>query len=195
MANGGGSAMAAGVTLSGPGGRFIATTALTEKEEAWARAFVVNGGNASEAARAAGYASPRQAGWDCHRNRLVMKLVDDLRNEEALTVIRDILHGSESEETKLKAGRIVLEVGGRVGSGRTKDDSDTGKLPIGAMGEAQLAAFIETERKALADIERLLLPPTIEGEVVEATGQATNADGTFGTSASVAATSEEASTV
>ena len=78
-ANGGGIAATAGAVVNAPGdGRFMAGgSALTDMQRIFVRAYVENGARATDAARTAGYAEPRQMAWHLLRNRAVMAAIHD----------------------------------------------------------------------------------------------------------------------
>jgi hypothetical protein len=158
MTNGGGVAAKHGLTVNGRGGRFLATDNLTDKQSAFVRAYVRNGGNAEAAARAAGYGD-RARGYDALRNP---KVIDAVRRERqryidgelasiaAGTMKALMVDESTPAATKYQAAKWCLEQAGHNSQqiqGLIADDR-----PMQEWTLDQLQAFISAGAAVLADV-------------------------------------------
>lgn len=143
---------------------------LTEKQGAFVDYYVSNGGIGSDAAVAAGYAGGAQEAWRLVRNPAIAAAIREAQSREiqglaclALGVLRAVLEDTDaSRRDKIAAGRTVLEAAQHLGRRRDPERADQ---PLAEMSAAQLGAFIDAERVALAALEAGL-GKTIEGEYV-----------------------------
>lgn len=101
-------------------GRFRGTDNLTPKQEAFITAYVANGGKQQEAAREAGYATPRVDGWKLLTNPAIQKAVQE-RINQAVTQGQVVAWGVMQElmmdptvqpATRFAASKWTLEASG-----------------------------------------------------------------------------------
>lgn len=87
VVNGGGVAHKAGAVVQDrETGRFATGHALTDKQRAYVREYVRNGGQAMKAATVAGYGAPGTAAWDLGRNPAV---IAEIRRSLAAAVMAE----------------------------------------------------------------------------------------------------------
>lgn len=151
-------------------GRF-AGAQLTPMQREFAYQYVINGGNGSKAAEAAGYANPPQ---DAHRNLRLphvqheiflcrQRYLGDLATK-ALPVVKGILEDDEAPgKLRLEAAKMVLHQAGHVAPKAPEAAGEQDERPMSEWTTDELAEFIEQGKQALAIAQQ----PTLEGEATE----------------------------
>jgi phage terminase small subunit len=165
---GGGKAIAAGAIAQEPGsGRFIGSSGLTEKQQAFVSLYVANGAQANAAARSAGYAGERD-GWRLMRNEAVLaairaELERKMMAEGAavgLGVLLDVAADKgQSGAARTMAAKELLRLGGY---GRENVPTLEDK-PLSERTLAELDAFIGGGTARLAELHQQEMR-TIDGE-------------------------------
>lgn len=159
----------AGNTERDATGKIIGSRDLTEKQLAFARNYISNGGRQTEAAREAGYANPTVEGWRLLRNPAVQAFVFAERDREigniatiALKKAREIIEndaapaGTRADLIKFfinQAGHVAPKAGGG-----TEGDKENKALTD--MSADELEDFIRRGREAMANADK----PRIDGE-------------------------------
>jgi hypothetical protein len=105
-------------------GRFMGSSGMTETRRRFVAAFVANGAKATEAARKAGYATPRTDSWKLLRNQTV---IEGIRREFAirvqaeaapvgLAVLMEVAQDpAQSVSARVSAARALLQLAGHGG--------------------------------------------------------------------------------
>lgn len=156
----------------GESGAFLPATdrrQLTERQAAFVRSYVENGGNGAEAARSAGYSehSAKQIGTQMLSLPWVQRALEVARNRclaelevKSLRVLRGILDETNpallSPGQQLKAAEIVLKI--RAGD-RALDKKTEQSKALNEMSVDELEAFIRRGREAAAQAQH----PILEG--------------------------------
>lgn len=101
-------------------GRFVGTEELTEKQRAFVDAMLVNGGKETDAAKAAGYANPREEGWRLRRNPAIQHEIRTRMQERVLggqvtawNVMQELMTDpTVAAPTRFAASKWTLEAAG-----------------------------------------------------------------------------------
>jgi phage terminase small subunit len=132
-------------------GAFAGSRGLTTQQKAYVRAFISNGGNRTEAARTAGYASPSGAAWELARlapvEAAIKKEYDSRINGPlaslALGVIGTILSTPPADkDARALQARVALKVVERARLGAEEVDKAQADKALGAMSVAELETFV-----------------------------------------------------
>lgn len=156
-------------------GTITGMTGLTEKQGQFVRSYCLNGGNATEAARTAGYAQPETRGYELTRLPHVLAAIRAERERSimaegasiAWATMRDLMQNPKyTGAVKFQAARWTLEAAGsglaahRAALGLPETDK-----PLSEMTLSELDAFMSAGRQAL-DALKDQRERTIEGVVV-----------------------------
>lgn len=164
---GGGTAVASGVVVNGRGGRFAAGEGLTDKEAAFVREYVANGGIATKASVSAGYYAPHTDGWRVMQRPAVRaairveqeRVVSCELASAAMSTLGGILRDTEAPASaRVQASRTVLEAAGWFV--RQKDASSDQK-PLNEMSIEELRGLIDTTKAAMDAIK------PVDGAVID----------------------------
>jgi type IV pilus biogenesis protein CpaD/CtpE len=143
---------------------------LTAQETAFVRAFVDNGGNASEAARMAGYAGT--GGNVAHRPVIQAAIFQEQRRQlqgmssKSLLVLKGVLDDATLQESvagrrvQVDACKTILDRAGHVAPKAPEALENNNKKDLGEWSVEELEDFIRNGREAL----KLADQPQIDGE-------------------------------
>jgi len=142
------------------GAAMLALTALTDKEAAFVQAFMRPGtpafGNKTEAARAAGYRSPRDSGWKTAQRPRVREAIAAFAEAQRPTLdacmlaiehLRLEAEAAGDLSTALRAAELLAKRAGAF----------TERLILGAEDPEVLREYSETEREEARALARLRL--------------------------------------
>jgi phage terminase small subunit len=135
----------------------------TEMQQAFAVAYVANGGNASEAAKTAGYSavSARQQGSALLDKPHVVaaihaeqaRLIGTELATLAVGVVRGILEDANAHpKLRLDAAKTVLDRAGHIAPRSAELDAGLSK-PMNEMSVPELEAFVKRAQEAFARVE------------------------------------------
>lgn len=153
-------------------GRIVGTVGLTEKQAAFVHALVANGGCKIDAARTAGYSSPKTGAYQSLQLPHVIaairaeqfRLMHGKLTNLSLGVIRGILEDTEcSPRIRLDAAKTVLDRAGLVAPKQESDADASKDKAIGDMTVEELEDFIRRGREAMDGADK----PVIDGELVD----------------------------
>lgn len=162
-AAGGGIAFGAGAVVQGERGRFTGGPDLTPQQSAFVAAFVSNGGNATAAAEAAGYAEPRVAGWKVHRTPAVHAAIRQAIEREGQGLAAAVVQragallkgGDPLSAPAVSLVRTALEVARQIGR-RDASEKDNENKSLADMSLRDLGASMADQAEALATLRALL---------------------------------------
>lgn len=133
---------------------------LSDQQSAFVSALVRDGCNATEAARRAGYAQPKQRAYELLRKPHVLqairdeqaRLLDgDLANV-ALRTLREVMESESSPASaRVAASRAVLEASGYFKRGK---EGQLAEEDILDMSEQELESFIAKGRETIARLSQ-----------------------------------------
>lgn len=171
--NGGGTAYAGGVIESDPHtGRFspAGTDQLTEKQQVFVAHYVSNGGKATEAAEAAGYANPKTDGWR-NRNNTAVAAAIHRAQVQAITegaavawgTMQDLMKDTAPAQVRFQAAKWTLEASGHglAAEAIKARLGGAGEKSISEMNVAELEAYVKRQQEAVDAMK------ACEGRVVE----------------------------
>jgi len=107
-------------------GQFAGAANLTERQNQFCRYYLANGGNATDAARVAGYATPEADGWKLKGNPRIVAAIQrhNLREVQtrlaglALGTLRDVmLDPNAPAPARVKAATYLVDLSGLKDSG------------------------------------------------------------------------------
>ena len=137
----------------------IRKRSITDQQKDFVNYLVREGKNATEAARLAGYAHPKQSAYDLTRNPSIIMLLRQTRQTvyqtELATLSADTLRNvmldlDAPASAKVSAARTALELAGDLGKNA---DDPTSSRSLAELSPDELATMIdrwETERSELA---------------------------------------------
>jgi len=137
----------------------IATQSLTEMQQRFVNSIVFDGKNLTQAATAAGYATPRQTGFLLSRNPKVISFLrqerqrfyqTDLAGLAAATLKQVMKDPDAPAAARVSAARSALELAGDLGR---KDGADMNGRSLAELTPDELGGLIdrwEGERAAIA---------------------------------------------
>ena len=153
----------------GRGDLVAAGDSLTAMQAAFVRAYVLNGGRQTDAAREAGYQDPGARAWELMRLPHVRAAIDEsvaIRCEEgravAMATLIEVAREGSNENARVSAAKALATIGGLV---KPQQTQDMDKKPLSDMDVDELAAFIGKARAALAvadgrviEVEAITIP-------------------------------------
>jgi phage terminase small subunit len=146
---GGGLAAKVGAIANAPGtGRFMGSHGLTDKQADFVSGYIANGGNATQAARSAGYANPESDGWRVMRNEAVQGAIraefERRVRTEGVAIGYGVLVAVASDKAQSGAARTMAakELVRLAGYGPRESITLLDDKPLGERTLAELDAFI-----------------------------------------------------
>jgi len=158
-------------------GQIVGSRGLTDRQRAWAQAYVLNGCQGNRASEAAGYAEPKSSAFFNRNNPAVMAEVRRLqiatvRSEGAVVGYR-VLKGIAQDEDAPAGARVMaakaLMAAAEIGSTSEGAAFDVDK-PMAQWSVSELSAFIEAAEGAQRAAQGQLEP---EGAVTTPEGSLT----------------------
>lgn len=170
-------AMPKGKVVRGARGIIVGVSGLTDMQQAFVRNFVVNGGDWTRAAEAAGYRTPVQAAYILRRNDAVMAAIEQANRhyvrgtlaQKAFGVINAILDDTDdapqAKRLRLDAAKTILDRAGYVAPKAMEPERPSDNNDVGDMSLAELEAMI---RESKARIEAMKLVGDAQGNTHDA---------------------------
>lgn len=149
--------MQKGLVTRSHGGRIAGTVGLTDRQTAYVKAYVRNGGNADGAAREAGYANPHCSGWQVLQLPHVREAIHDEQSRKlrglaslALGTLEDILRDEDAPlRVKADVAIKVLDRAGHVAPKPAEVVENPEKKPMSEWSVEELEDFIRRGQAAM----------------------------------------------